>query len=55
MLDERIMGGHIEALPGSVNAYLRKVVLGLIVTRSAWHIRSPIRVGLIPQTSSARF
>ena len=36
------MGGHIEALPGSVNAYLRKVVLGLIVTRSAWHIRSPI-------------
>jgi hypothetical protein len=37
------MGGHIEGAPGSVNAHLRSVVFGLIVTPSAWHIRWPIR------------
>ena len=43
MLDERSMGGHIVAVPGSVNRYLRTVVFGLILTLSAWHIRWPIR------------
>jgi hypothetical protein len=60
MLDDRIMGGHIEAVLGSVNAALRDFGLrphfaDVRVAYSEPDSPHRARIGPIPPTSSVRF